>query len=622
MAEARAVVVNRIANGFIGTSESDRAGGALCHFVGNRPAASLRCAAPMRLSKILISTLREDPADAEVPSHRLLARGGFIVKVAAGLYTYGPLMWRVLRKVMHIVREELDRAGAQELMMPMLQPKELWVASGRWDRYVKDGIMFALEDRKGAELCLGPTHEEVVTAFADALINSYKQLPVNLYQIQDKFRDEIRPRFGLMRGREFIMMDAYSFDVDQAGLDRSYADMAEAYRRIFTRCGLRFRAVQADAGAIGGSGSEEFMVLADTGEDAVLYCDESGYAANVEKADSIPAAAPDGGDPRPMAKHPTPNFRTVAELEAFFGKPPASMAKTVLYQAVWSDHEQVVAVLMRGDLDINEVKLVNALDCLAVKLADEASIRRITGAEVGFAGPVGLPADVRILADRTLERQTNLLTGCNETGFHCLDVNLGRDCRMPEFDDLRLARAGERSPDGKGVLQEARGIEVGHIFKLGTKYSGAMQATFMAEDGKPQPFVMGCYGIGVSRTAQSAVEQTFDERGIVWPAPIAPFECVVAIVDVKKDAQVTLAGEIHEQLRSAGVDACLDDRALRPGPKFKDLELLGFPLQITVGRRADERVVEFAVRREDGKTEMSAADAVGRAIEWLRAEKE
>ncbi len=566
----------------------------------------------MRLSQLLIATLREDPADAEIPSHKLLARGGYIVKTASGLYTYGPLMWRTLKKIIEIVREELDREGAQELMMPMMHPKELWVRSGRYDRYKADGILFTLQDQKGSEYCLGPTHEEVITDFADTLINSYKQLPVNLYQIQDKFRDEIRPRYGLMRGREFIMMDAYSFDVDQAGLDEAYAKMDRAYRRIFERCGLEFRSVQADAGAIGGSGSEEFMVIADSGEDSILYCEESGYAANVEKATSIAPEAPDGGPVKDLEKHETPDIRTVEQLVGFFSMSAGAMAKTVLYKATWKDEDAVVAVMMRGDLDINEVKLVNALDCLAVELCDEETVKKVTGAEVGFAGPVGLPEEVRVLADLTLKGRTNLLTGCNETGYHCLNVNPGRDCKEPEFHDLRTAKAGETSPDGKGPLKQARGIEVGHIFKLGTKYSSAMQATFMAENGKPTPFVMGCYGIGVSRTAQSAVEQNNDAAGIQWPAPIAPFEAAVVCVDVKKEDQVALAEQVYAELKAAGIDACLDDRPLRAGPKFKDMELLGFPYCIYVGRGAADGQVEFVVRKGQQKEDLPVADAVAK----------
>ena len=571
----------------------------------------------MRLSQLLISTLREDPADAEIPSHRLLVRGGYIQKVASGIYTYGPLMWRTLKKIITIVREEIDREGGQEVMMPVMHPKELWVRSGRWDRYVADGIMFTLKDQKGTEYCLGPTHEEVITSYADQCISSYKQLPVNLYQIQDKFRDEIRPRYGLMRGREFIMMDAYSFDADEAALDLAYAKMARAYRRVFTRCGLEFRSVQADAGAIGGSGSEEFMVVAESGEDTILYCGESGYAANVEKASSIAAPGIDGGEPRPLEKHATPDVRTVEQLERFFDLPAAAMAKTLLYKAVWTDREEMVAVMMRGDLDVNTVKLTNALDCLAINLAEDADVTKATGAEVGFAGPVSLDETIALYADETLRGATNLLTGCNETGYHCLNVNFGRDCRQPEFRDVRLAKAGEGSPDGKGPLQQTRGIEVGHIFKLGTKYSTALGATFMGEEGKPKPFVMGCYGIGVSRTAQSAVEQHNDDKGICWPAAIAPFECAVVIMDGKREEQVELATRVWSELREAGVDACLDDRVLRPGPKLTDLELLGIPFTIVVGRRAAEGVVEFGLRREKVRTELPIAEAMTRLRDAL-----
>ena len=567
----------------------------------------------MRLSQILIQTLREDPADAEIPSHKLLARAGFIVKTAAGVYTYAPLMWRVVKKFAQIVREELDREGANEVMLPIIQPKELWQASGRWDRYVTDGIMFTLKDRKGSEMCLGPTHEEVMTDFVSSQVNSYKQMPVNCYQIQDKFRDEIRPRFGLMRGREFIMMDAYSFDADAKALDVAYQKMRNAYCRIFERCGVDYTVVQADSGAIGGAGSEEFMVIADSGEDAILFCRESGYAANVEKATSRLPAAPDGGDVAPMEKHATPGVKTVAQLEAFFPTWQAGrMAKTVLYKAKWAEDEQIVAVMMRGDLEINEVKLVNVLDALAVTLATEDEIKQATGAEVGFAGPVALAEKIRLLADKSLKDRTNLLCGGNETGYHCLNVNLGRDTRMPEFHDLRMARAGEGDPTTGAPLEGARGIEVGHIFKLGTKYSEAMGATFMAQNGKPTPFVMGCYGIGVSRTPASAVEQHHDDKGIVWPAAIAPFQCVVAVLDTKRSEQNELAERIYQQLLAAGVEACLDDRAMSPGAKFKDHELMGMPVQVFVGRNAAEGKVEFLVRKGMQKTECTTDEVLAK----------
>lgn len=559
-----------------------------------------------------LATLRDDPADAEVPSHRLLARAGYIQKIAAGIYVYSPLMWRVLRKVSNIVREELDAEGAHEILMPIMQPKEIWEQSGRWARYLAEGLMFHMTDKRGSELCLGPTHEEVVTTYIKSIVKSYRQLPLNVYQIQDKFRDEIRPRFGLMRGREFMMKDAYSFDIDEAGMDESYQSMDRAYRKIFERCGLSYRAVEADSGAIGGSGSQEFMVLADTGEDAILYCEESGYAANVEKASSLIPETPDGGEAKPLEKHATPEIRTVEQLVGFFDLEASRMAKTVLYNATFEDRVEPIAVMMRGDLEINEVKLTGVLDALAVQLADEATIKAVTGAEVGFAGPIGLAEGTRTFADITLKGVTNLLTGCCETGFHCLNVNFGRDCVVPQFHDLRLARAGETSPDGKGPLVETRGIEVGHIFKLGTKYSVAMDATFSGENGKPTPFEMGCYGIGISRTAASAVEQHHDERGIVWPRPIAPFEVVVAILDVKKEDQRTLASELYDDLSSKGIDVCLDDRKMSAGAKFKDLDLIGFPLRVVVGRRASEGIVEFSRRDADSKEEIASADVLER----------
>jgi len=578
----------------------------------------------MRLSQTLVATLREDPADAEIPSHRLLARGGYIVKIAAGVYTFSPLMWRVVKKFAQIVREELDCRGAQEVMLPIIQPKELWVSSGRWDRYVTDGIMFTLKDRKGSEMCLGPTHEEVMTVYVDSQINSYKQLPVNCYQIQDKFRDEIRPRFGLMRGREFSMMDAYSFDIDSKGLDESYQKMRDAYCAIFERCGLEYTLVQADSGAIGGAGSEEFMVIADSGEDAILFCQDSGYAANVEKATSRLPEAPAGGEARAMQRISTPDVKTIAQLQEFLPDwQPGRMAKTLLYHATQATEgadgsaERVVAVMIRGDLEINEVKLTNALDALTVRLCTDEEVGAATGADTGFAGPVDLPESVLLLADKSLQDRTNLLCGCNETDYHCLDVNLGRDCRMPGFHDLRLARAGDGDPQSGKPLQQARGIEVGHIFKLGTKYSKAMGATFMAQNGKPAPFVMGCYGIGVTRTPASAVEQSHDDKGIVWPAPIAPFEAVVAILDVKRQEQRDLAEQIYQELLEAGVDACIDDRPMSPGAKFKDHELLGLPLQLFVGRRAADRQIEFLVRKGLQKSDCAASDATARGLAAL-----
>ena len=572
----------------------------------------------MRLSQILIQTLREDPADAEIPSHKLLARAGFIVKTAAGVYTYAPMMWRVVKKFAQIVREELDREGANEVMLPIIQPKDLWQASGRWDRYVTDGIMFTLKDRKGSDMCLGPTHEEVMTDFVSSQVNSYKQMPVNCYQIQDKFRDEIRPRFGLMRGREFIMMDAYSFDEDKKALDVAYQKMRNAYCRIFDRCGVEYTVVQADSGAIGGAGSEEFMVIADSGEDAILFCRDSGYAANVEKATSRLPDAPDGGEVAAMEKISTPDVKTVAQLEEFFPDwQPGRMAKTILYKATWAEEEKIVAVMMRGDLEVNEVKLVNALDALALELASDEDIKKATGAEVGFAGPVGLSEEITLLADKSLKGRTNLLCGCNESDFHCLNVNFGRDTRVPEFHDLRTARAGEGDPTTGAPLEQARGIKVGHIFKLGTKYSEAMGATFMAQNGKPTPFVMGCYGIGVSRTPASAVEQHHDDKGIVWPIAIAPFECVVAFLDKKRGEQIELAEKLYGDLQAAGVEVCLDDRPMSPGAKFKDHELMGMPVQVFVGRNAGDGRVELLVRKGMDKVECSADEVCAKVLAAL-----
>ena len=564
----------------------------------------------MRQSRAFLYTLREAPTDAEVPSHVLLARAGFVHKLAAGLYDYTPAMWRTIRKIMDIVREEMDRAGAQELMLPIVQPREIWEQSGRWDRYVTDGILFHLQDRKESEVCLGPTHEEVITDLVRAKINSYRQLPVNLYQIQTKMRDEIRPRFGLMRAREFIMKDAYSFDVNKAGQDESYQAMDTAYRAIFSRCGLRYMAVEADAGAIGGSGSQEFMVLADTGEDDLLYCDKCGYAANVEKATSRPPVAEPGGEPKPLRREDTPNVRTVEELHAFFPDvAPERMVKTILYVATFADREQDVAVLMRGDLPISEVKLANALDALAIRLAEDDDVRRMTGAEPGFAGPIGLAEGVELLADKTVKKMTNVLCGANATDVHCLDVNVGRDFPEPRYADLRESRVGEGCPRCGKPLQSARGIEVGHIFKLGTKYSAAMDATFMAENGRPQPFVMGCYGIGVSRIAASAVEQSHDDSGIVWPMPIAPWQVHLLQLNRKDETQTEVAEALFEQLQAAGVEVLFDDRKMSAGIKFKDADLIGLPLRVVAGRTAQDGQVEFS-ERAGSERELIAVEEV------------
>ncbi|MGE0192110.1 MAG: proline--tRNA ligase [Planctomycetota bacterium] len=564
----------------------------------------------MRISQSLFTTLKEAPADAEVASHALMVRAGFLEKLTAGVYVYGPLLWRVLRKIETIVREEHDKAGCLEMLMPALQPKEIWVESGRWERYVKDGILYHFEDGRGREVCLGPTHEEVITTFVRGRVTSYKQLPVTLYQIQTKFRDEIRPRFGLMRGREFVMKDAYSFDATAEAMAASYERMREVYRAIFRRCGLRFTPVLADAGAIGGSGSEEFMVDADTGEDAIAVCRATGYAANVEKAVSRISAPPAAPAEVAMHKESTPKARSVDDLRKLFPELPAErMLKTVLYRATFESREQVVAVMARGDREVNEVKLLNHLGALKVELADEALVRKATGAAPGFAGPIGLAEDVRLLADASVDGVQGFLCGGNETDTHWLDVWFGRDLPQPETVDLGLVKAGDRTVDGDGVIEITRGIEVGHIFQLGTKYSSAMGATFADEGGQLQPFHMGCYGIGVSRVAASAIEQNHDEAGMIWPLPIAPYTVMLIQMRPDDDVQTALAQELHDALEAEGIDVLWDDRKLGAGAKFKDADLVGIPLRVVVGRDAGERRIEWKPR-VGGDAEALSADEV------------
>lgn len=575
----------------------------------------------MRLTRLLFVTLREDPADAEVRSHALMARAGFLQKIAAGIYVYGPMLWRTLRKIEAIVREEHDRAGAQELLMPALQPQELWEESGRWDRYVNDGIMFHLQDRKGANLCLGPTHEEVITTFVKRQVQSYKQLPVTLYQIQTKFRDEIRPRFGLMRGREFIMKDAYSFDASAAGMKESYQTMRRVYGRVFERCGLRFTPVEADPGAIGGSGSEEFMVDAATGEDAIAVCRATGYAANLEKAQSRIPPPPPAPPQRPMHKEPTPGARSCADLQRQFPELPiARMLKTVLYHVVRRDGEAVVAVMCRGDRELNEVKLANFLGALKLELANETQVRAATGADPGFAGPIGLRPGVRLLADSSVEGVQGFLCGGNETDTHYLDVWFGRDLPQPETVDFGLVQAGDRTHDGAGTLEITRGIEVGHIFQLGTKYSEAMDCRYVDEQGKMQPAWMGCYGIGISRVAAAAIEQNHDEAGMIWPLPIAPYSVFLVQMKAGDEGQDRLAEELHQRLEAEGVDVLWDDRPkVSPGAKFKDADLIGIPLRIVVGRDAAARQVEWKPRRGGAAELVGAEEALARVRAALAA---
>ncbi len=566
----------------------------------------------MKVTQQLFVTLKEEPADAEVRSHALMARAGFLHKLAAGQYTYGPMLLRVLKKIEAIVREEHEAAGCQELLMPALQPRELWDSSGRWDRYVADGILFHFTDRKGSEVCLGPTHEEVITTFVKRFVKSYKQLPLILYQIQTKFRDEIRPRFGLMRGREFIMKDAYSFDASEEAMKASYDVMRGVYYRIFERSGLRFTPVQADAGAIGGSGSEEFMVDADTGEDAIAVCRATGYAANVEKAVSRISAAPATPEKVGIHKEPTPGAKTCeALLELFPQLPIERLLKTVLYEATTEEGTSVVAVMARGDREINEVKLLNHMNALDVQLASPETVKRVTGAEVGFAGPIGLAEEVRLLADSSVEGVDGFLCGGNETDTHYLDVWFGRDLEQPETLDLGLVQAGDLVAEGEGEIEITRGIEVGHIFQLGTKYSSAMDAKFAPEQGPTEPYWMGCYGIGVSRVAASAIEQNHDDAGMIWPIPIAPYTVMIVQMRAGDEAQDALAQEVHDNLEAAGIDVLWDDRKkVSPGVKFKDADLVGVPLRIVVGRDATDRKVEWNSRSEEGSEVMDVDAAL------------
>lgn len=565
----------------------------------------------MRTSEMLIPTLREVPAEAEVVSHKLLLRAGFIRKAASGVYTYLPLAQRVLRKIKNIVREEMDKQGGQELLMPIIQPAEMWLESGRWHVYGPE--LFRLKDRHNRDFCLGPTHEEVITLLMRGEIRSYKQMPQLLYQIQNKFRDERRPRFGLMRGREFIMKDLYSFDRDEAALDVSYQKMYEAYTNVFNRCGLKFRPVEADSGAIGGSTTHEFMVLAESGEAAILYCSQCDYAANVEKATSQPAA---GLDPTKeqlaLEEVSTPGQKTAEQVAAFFGVATSQIIKTMIYKT----DKEFVAALVRGDRDVNEVKLLNTLGALNLELAEDADINRVTGAAAGYVGPVGLQ-NIRIVADPEVMAMVNAVAGANKTEAHFINVNPNRDFKPELVADIRLVKAGEPCPKCQAELLEARGIEVGQIFKLGTKYSEALGANFLDENGKEKPIVMGCYGIGISRTMAAAIEQNNDENGIIWPAAIAPFQAVVIPVSTKDAGQVQIAEQLYQELNQAGVETIIDDRAERPGVKFKDADLVGYPLRIVVGGKAVEEGVVEVRQRRSGATELIPVTEVKEQVKKL-----
>ncbi|MHB8708792.1 MAG: proline--tRNA ligase [Desulfuromonadales bacterium] len=558
----------------------------------------------MRYTEYLLPTLKETPGDAEVVSHQLMLRAGMIRKVAAGIYDYLPLGLRTIRKVENIVREEMDRAGAMEVLMPMVVPAELWQETGRWQQYGKE--LLRLKDRKDGEFCLGPTHEEVVTEIVRGTVRSYRQLPLNLYQIQTKFRDEIRPRFGLMRGREFIMKDAYSFDLDDAGADAAYEKMYQAYRRIFLRCGLNFRAVEADTGNIGGSSSHEFMVLADTGEDDIVSCNACEYAANVEKAECRPPALPCCDEAPPLEQVATPNRKTIAEVAEFLGVPESATAKALVLVI---DGCEAVMALLRGDHELNPIKLKNVLGCNELELATDEQIEKLTGATVGYLGPVG--TKIRVIADLAIQAGGPWITGANVNDAHFRNTLLGRDFSVERFADIRNVAAGDPCPrcaDGKMELW--RGIEVGHVFKLGTKYSAAMRATVLDDQGQERVLVMGCYGIGVGRTAASAIEQNHDERGIIWPMPIAPFQVIITLLNPKDDTVRSAGEQLYADLQARGVEVLLDDRDDRPGSKFADAELLGIPLRVTVGARGlQEGALELQERRSGARSLLPLAEA-------------
>lgn len=550
----------------------------------------------MLASKILAPTLRDVPAEAEIISHQLLLRAGFIRKSASGVYTLLPLGYRVVAKINEIVREEMNKAGGQELCLPIIQPAELWLESGRWHVYGEE--LFRLKDRHNRDFCLGPTHEEIITDLVRKEVNSYKQLPLLLYQIQNKYRDERRPRFGLMRSREFIMKDLYSFDRDKEGLEVSYQKMFQAYTNVFRRCGLNFRPVEADSGAIGGSSSHEFVVLAGSGEVEIVYCPKCDYAANVERAQAVVEEVPAAGL-QELEKVSTPNIKTIDQISDFLGVSPKQCLKTLIYIA----DEKPIAVVVRGDREVNEIKLKNELDCLELELAQDEQVKELAGVSVGSLGPVGLKG-IPVYLDEEATRIVNGVAGANEEDHHVKNVNFPRDFQAKVIGDFRLVRAGDKCPECHEILASARGIEVGQVFKLGTKYSEAMEATFLDEHGQKRYMVMGCYGIGITRTMAAAVEQNFDEHGIIWPMSIAPFHVVIVPVSNKDEQQMEIAEELYQQLLAKGIEVILDDRDGRAGVKFADADLIGYPLRITVGKKSvNEGTVDIKIRR-DG-TEMA-----------------
>ncbi|MDC33301.1 proline--tRNA ligase [Listeria monocytogenes] len=545
----------------------------------------------MRQTMTFIPTLKEVPADAEVKSHQLLLRAGFIRQIASGIYSYLPLATLMLRKIETIIREELEAIGAAELLMPALQPAELWQESGRWNDYGPE--LMRLKDRASRDFALGPTHEEVITALLRDEVKSYKRLPLTLYQIQTKFRDEKRPRFGLLRGREFIMKDAYSFHATSESLDEVYNLMHQAYSNIFTRCGLEFRSVIADSGSIGGNESKEFMALSDIGEDTIAYSDASDYAANTEMAPVLYMEKKSHELEKDLEKVATPDQKSITDIVEFLEVPIEKTMKSMLYQV----DDEVIMVLVRGDHEVNDIKIKNALDPTNVELVDPAVAVELLGANFGSLGPINVPENMRVFADNAVKDIVNAVVGANEDGFHYINVNPDRDFSVTSYFDLRMIQVGDLSPDGQGVIKFAEGIEVGHIFKLGTKYSEAMNATILDENGRAQPIIMGCYGIGVSRILSAIAEQSNDENGFVWDKQISPFDLHLIPVNMKSEEQVAFAETLYTSLQDAGFSVLIDDRAERAGVKFADADLIGLPIRITVGKKAAEGVVEVKIRK-------------------------
>lgn len=567
----------------------------------------------MRLSKYLLPTLREVPAEAEIESHKLMLRAGMMRKLASGVYSYLPLGLKALRNVEKIIKNEMENADAVELLMPALLPAESYMASGRWE--VFGSSMFRLKDRGNRDFCLGPTHEEIFTDTVKNSIKSYKQLPLILYQSQTKYRDEARPRFGVIRSREFVMKDAYSFDVDEKGLDVSYDKMYRAYRKAFDKMELDYIVVDADSGAMGGSGSQEFMVKSDIGEDTIVYCEKCGYSANIEKAQCIAEKSDDDSKMKDYEKIYTPNSKTIEELTEFLKSNPKCFAKTLIYRA----DDKFVAVMVRGDRDVNEVKLANHLGAVEVELAAPADVIEITHAQVGFAGPIGI--DIDVLVDNEVANMKNFIVGANETDYHYINVNINKDFTPAFVGDFRNSTPGDKCPHcHEGKVKVCKGIEIGHIFKLGKKYTEALECTFLDENGKKAVPIMGCYGIGVNRCIAAIIEQNCDERGIIWPMSVAPFKVIVVSANSKDASQVELADKIYNELKANGIEVLYDDRNERAGVKFNDADLIGIPLRITAGKKSGEGIVEFKERRSGEVTEMTPEVAVKKCIGIIKSQ--